>query len=126
MSKEEALFLLPAGNVVFGSLSELPARSVDLSALNLTELVNGMLGRALKGSLFLKVQPGPFCPVASSLLDSVTWVRQVTPTSKLLPVQSGEGIDLPNSRPLKTPKIGGLPPFPEQALSQTQHTCWRF
>lgn len=60
MSKEEALFLLPAGNVVFGSLSELPARSVDLSALNLTELVNGMLGRALKGSLFLKAQPGPF------------------------------------------------------------------
>lgn len=70
MSKEEALFLLPAGNVVFGSLSELPARSVDLSALNLTELVNGMLGRALKGSLFLKAQPGPFLSCSSSLPDS--------------------------------------------------------
>lgn len=34
---------------VFDSLSELPARSVDLSAFNLTELVNGMLSRALKG-----------------------------------------------------------------------------
>ncbi|XP_058524871.1 HERV-H LTR-associating protein 1 [Ochotona princeps] len=30
--------------------TELPARSVDLSALNLTELVNGMLSRALKES----------------------------------------------------------------------------
>ncbi|XP_028629108.1 HERV-H LTR-associating protein 1 [Grammomys surdaster] len=30
--------------------TELPARSVDLSALNLTELVNGMLRRALKDS----------------------------------------------------------------------------
>uniref|UniRef100_A0A0G2KAB0 HHLA1 neighbor of OC90 n=1 Tax=Rattus norvegicus TaxID=10116 RepID=A0A0G2KAB0_RAT len=30
--------------------TELPARSVDLSALNLTELVNGMLSRALKDS----------------------------------------------------------------------------
>ncbi|KAM6215433.1 HERV-H LTR-associating protein 1 [Rhynchocyon petersi] len=29
-------------------LTEIPARSVDLSALNLTELVNGMLSRALK------------------------------------------------------------------------------
>lgn len=35
---------------VFNSLSELPARSVDLSAFNLTELVNGMLSRALKGN----------------------------------------------------------------------------
>lgn len=51
----EALFLSPAeaaGNVVFESLSELPARSVDLSELNLTELVNGMLGRAWKGIAF--------------------------------------------------------------------------
>lgn len=35
---------------VFDSLPELPARSVDLSAFNLTELVNGMLSRALKGN----------------------------------------------------------------------------
>uniref|UniRef100_A0A452E169 HHLA1 neighbor of OC90 n=1 Tax=Capra hircus TaxID=9925 RepID=A0A452E169_CAPHI len=40
----------PAGDTIFESLSELPARSVDLSALNLTELVNGMLNRALKDS----------------------------------------------------------------------------
>uniref|UniRef100_A0A8D1ZA85 HERV-H LTR-associating 1 n=1 Tax=Sus scrofa TaxID=9823 RepID=A0A8D1ZA85_PIG len=39
-----------AGGISFASLSELPARSVDLSALNLTELVNGMLSRALKDS----------------------------------------------------------------------------
>uniref|UniRef100_A0A8D1JJV2 HERV-H LTR-associating protein 1 n=1 Tax=Sus scrofa TaxID=9823 RepID=A0A8D1JJV2_PIG len=39
-----------AGGISFESLSELPARSVDLSALNLTELVNGMLSRALKDS----------------------------------------------------------------------------
>ncbi|XP_053516911.1 HERV-H LTR-associating protein 1 [Artibeus jamaicensis] len=32
------------------SLPELPARSVDLSALNLTQVVNGMLSRALKDS----------------------------------------------------------------------------
>ena len=42
----------PAGDIIFESLSELPARSVDLSALNLTELVNGMLNRALKGKHF--------------------------------------------------------------------------
>lgn len=41
----------PASDIIFESLSELPARSVDLSALNLTELVNGMLSRALKGDL---------------------------------------------------------------------------
>ncbi|TKC39222.1 hypothetical protein EI555_008517, partial [Monodon monoceros] len=40
----------PADDVIFESLSELPAMSVDLSALNLTELVNGMLIRALKDS----------------------------------------------------------------------------
>ncbi|XP_032171906.1 HERV-H LTR-associating protein 1 [Mustela erminea] len=34
--------------VTFLDTTELPARSVDLSALNLTELVNGMLNRALK------------------------------------------------------------------------------
>uniref|UniRef100_A0A8C9K910 HHLA1 neighbor of OC90 n=1 Tax=Panthera tigris altaica TaxID=74533 RepID=A0A8C9K910_PANTA len=34
--------------VAFLDTTELPARSVDLSALNLTELVNGMLSRALK------------------------------------------------------------------------------
>ncbi|XP_059024659.1 HERV-H LTR-associating protein 1 [Mustela lutreola] len=34
--------------VAFLDTTELPARSVDLSALNLTELVNGMLNRALK------------------------------------------------------------------------------
>ncbi|XP_049621583.1 HERV-H LTR-associating protein 1 [Suncus etruscus] len=33
---------------VFLDATELPARSVDLSALNLTELVNGMLSKALK------------------------------------------------------------------------------
>lgn len=38
----------------FGSLSELPARLVDPSELNLTELVNGMLSRALGGNLSLK------------------------------------------------------------------------
>ena len=42
----------PADDVTFESLSELPAMSVDLSALNLTELVNGMLIRALKGNQF--------------------------------------------------------------------------
>ncbi|XP_048214592.1 HERV-H LTR-associating protein 1 [Perognathus longimembris pacificus] len=40
--KEEAMTFLAA--------TELPAKSVDLSALNLTELVNGMLSRALKES----------------------------------------------------------------------------
>ncbi|XP_049710574.1 HERV-H LTR-associating protein 1 [Elephas maximus indicus] len=34
--------------VSFLATTELPARSVDLSALNLTELVNGMLSRALR------------------------------------------------------------------------------
>ncbi|XP_006155592.1 HERV-H LTR-associating protein 1 [Tupaia chinensis] len=34
--------------MAFLATTELPARSVDLSALNLTELVNGMLNRALK------------------------------------------------------------------------------
>nr|XP_051700826.1 HERV-H LTR-associating protein 1 [Oryctolagus cuniculus] len=36
--------------VVFLATTELPARSVDLSTLNLTELVNGMVSRALKES----------------------------------------------------------------------------
>uniref|UniRef100_I3MZF0 HHLA1 neighbor of OC90 n=1 Tax=Ictidomys tridecemlineatus TaxID=43179 RepID=I3MZF0_ICTTR len=36
--------------VAFLANTEVPARSVDLSALNLTELVNGMLSRALKDS----------------------------------------------------------------------------
>ncbi|XP_011832499.1 PREDICTED: HERV-H LTR-associating protein 1 [Mandrillus leucophaeus] len=36
--------------VAFLATTELPARSIDLSALNLTELVNGMLSRALKDS----------------------------------------------------------------------------
>ncbi|XP_074172409.1 HERV-H LTR-associating protein 1 isoform X2 [Rhinolophus sinicus] len=36
--------------VAFLDTTELPARSVDLSELNLTELVNGMLSRALKAS----------------------------------------------------------------------------
>nr|XP_020735474.1 HERV-H LTR-associating protein 1 [Odocoileus virginianus texanus] len=36
--------------IAFLDTTELPARSVDLSALNLTELVNGMLNRALKDS----------------------------------------------------------------------------
>lgn len=49
----------PSSDIIFRSLPELPARSVDLSALNLTELVNGMLRRALKGSPFLKVQSRP-------------------------------------------------------------------
>ncbi|XP_069847813.1 HERV-H LTR-associating protein 1 [Dipodomys merriami] len=40
--KEEAMTFL--------ATTELPAKSVDLSALNLTELVNGMLSRALKES----------------------------------------------------------------------------
>uniref|UniRef100_A0A8C2UPZ8 HHLA1 neighbor of OC90 n=1 Tax=Chinchilla lanigera TaxID=34839 RepID=A0A8C2UPZ8_CHILA len=40
----------PTTNPVLGSLSELPAKSVDLSALNLTEVVNRMLSRALKDS----------------------------------------------------------------------------
>ncbi|KAL0598457.1 HERV-H LTR-associating protein 1, partial [Plecturocebus cupreus] len=42
----------PASDIIFESLSELPAGSIDLSSLNLTELVNGMLSRALKGNLF--------------------------------------------------------------------------
>ncbi|XP_057592994.1 HERV-H LTR-associating protein 1 [Hippopotamus amphibius kiboko] len=36
--------------VAFLDTTELPARSVDLSALNLTEMVNGMLSRTLKDS----------------------------------------------------------------------------
>ncbi|XP_012503475.1 PREDICTED: HERV-H LTR-associating protein 1 [Propithecus coquereli] len=36
--------------LAFLATTELPARSIDLSALNLTELVNGMLSRALKES----------------------------------------------------------------------------
>ncbi|XP_008586794.1 PREDICTED: HERV-H LTR-associating protein 1 [Galeopterus variegatus] len=36
--------------VAFLATTELPARSVDLSTLNLTELMNGMLSRALKDS----------------------------------------------------------------------------
>uniref|UniRef100_A0A2I3GAW8 HHLA1 neighbor of OC90 n=1 Tax=Nomascus leucogenys TaxID=61853 RepID=A0A2I3GAW8_NOMLE len=36
--------------VAFLATTELPARSIDLSALNLTELVNGMLSRVLKDS----------------------------------------------------------------------------
>uniref|UniRef100_A0A8D1QCA3 HERV-H LTR-associating 1 n=1 Tax=Sus scrofa TaxID=9823 RepID=A0A8D1QCA3_PIG len=36
--------------ITYLDTTELPARSVDLSALNLTELVNGMLSRALKDS----------------------------------------------------------------------------
>uniref|UniRef100_A0A8C9QSS5 HERV-H LTR-associating 1 n=1 Tax=Spermophilus dauricus TaxID=99837 RepID=A0A8C9QSS5_SPEDA len=40
----------PVGSLAFSPLPEVPARSVDLSALNLTELVNGMLSRALKDS----------------------------------------------------------------------------
>uniref|UniRef100_A0A2K5F2W5 HHLA1 neighbor of OC90 n=1 Tax=Aotus nancymaae TaxID=37293 RepID=A0A2K5F2W5_AOTNA len=36
--------------VAFLATTELPAGSIDLSALNLTELVNGMLSRALKDS----------------------------------------------------------------------------
>uniref|UniRef100_A0A2I3REC4 HHLA1 neighbor of OC90 n=1 Tax=Pan troglodytes TaxID=9598 RepID=A0A2I3REC4_PANTR len=42
--------------VAFLATTELPARSIDLSALNLTELVNGMLSRALKGNHILKAQ----------------------------------------------------------------------
>lgn len=42
----------PADDVTVESLSELPAMSADLSALNLTELVNGMLIRAVKGKPF--------------------------------------------------------------------------
>lgn len=44
-------------DIVSESLSELPARSVDLSALNLTELVNGMLSQALKGKYSHKHSP---------------------------------------------------------------------
>ena len=33
------------------SFSELPAKSVDLAAINLTELVNGMLNTALRGNV---------------------------------------------------------------------------
>lgn len=63
----------PAGDIIFESLSELPARSVDLSALNLTELVNGMLNRALKGNhfffFFLSTIQVHFCFLPASLLD---------------------------------------------------------
>ncbi|XP_027961399.1 HERV-H LTR-associating protein 1 [Eumetopias jubatus] len=41
--------------VAFLDTTELPARSVDLSALNLTELVNGMLNRALKDTKFFSL-----------------------------------------------------------------------
>ncbi|XP_045437546.1 HERV-H LTR-associating protein 1 [Pipistrellus kuhlii] len=46
--KEKARALLAATGST--SLAELPARAVDLSSLNLTELVNDMLNRALKDS----------------------------------------------------------------------------
>ena len=60
-----------AGGISFESLSELPARSVDLSALNLTELVNGMLSRALKGNHFSKSTiQAHLCLVPASILDS--------------------------------------------------------
>lgn len=58
VSKEEA-HLPERPERVTISLLELPARSVDLSALNLTEVVNRMLSRALKGNLLLKAQPRP-------------------------------------------------------------------
>ncbi|XP_045416844.1 HERV-H LTR-associating protein 1 [Lemur catta] len=60
--KEKGMALLPTTGsglrggerkekgVAFLASTELPARSIDLSALNLTELVNGMLSRALKES----------------------------------------------------------------------------
>ncbi|XP_004414062.1 PREDICTED: HERV-H LTR-associating protein 1 [Odobenus rosmarus divergens] len=41
--------------VAFLDTTDLPARSVDLSALNLTELVNGMLNRALKDTKFFSL-----------------------------------------------------------------------
>ncbi|XP_031214279.1 HERV-H LTR-associating protein 1 [Mastomys coucha] len=61
LKKDKYGSLLPAAESVFRekkmatgvevlATTELPARSVDLSALNLTELVNGMLSRALKDS----------------------------------------------------------------------------
>uniref|UniRef100_A0A8C6R6N8 HERV-H LTR-associating 1 n=1 Tax=Nannospalax galili TaxID=1026970 RepID=A0A8C6R6N8_NANGA len=62
LKKEKDGLLLDAAESVFRgeekkvkgvkvlATTELPARSVDLSALNLTELVNGMLSRALKDS----------------------------------------------------------------------------
>ncbi|KAG5204766.1 hypothetical protein JEQ12_019211 [Ovis aries] len=46
--------------IAFLDTTELPARSVDLSALNLTELVNGMLNRALKVSNLKTVDPANF------------------------------------------------------------------
>ncbi|XP_019506824.1 PREDICTED: HERV-H LTR-associating protein 1 [Hipposideros armiger] len=60
--KEKAITFLPTTvsglggeekkekRVAFLDTTELPARAVDLSELNLTELVNGMLSRALKDS----------------------------------------------------------------------------
>lgn len=63
---------------VFQSFSELPARSVDLSALNLTELVNGMLRRALKGKHSFKyhVYMDFSCTGLSSSL-SMTWAEHI-------------------------------------------------
>jgi hypothetical protein len=63
---------------VLKSLSELPARSVDLSTLNLTELVNGMLNRALKGNYSFKdhVYMDFLCTDLSSSL-SMTWTGHV-------------------------------------------------
>uniref|UniRef100_A0A8C6GY23 HERV-H LTR-associating 1 n=1 Tax=Mus spicilegus TaxID=10103 RepID=A0A8C6GY23_MUSSI len=58
--------------------TELPARSVDLSTLNLTELVNGMLNRALKGNHSFKdhVYMDFLCTGLSSSL-SMTWTGHV-------------------------------------------------
>ncbi|XP_032271998.1 HERV-H LTR-associating protein 1 [Phoca vitulina] len=64
--KEKVMTLLPTTapglgeerkekGVAFLDTTELSARSVDLSALNLTELVNGMLNRALKDTKFFSL-----------------------------------------------------------------------
>uniref|UniRef100_A0A8C5JG12 HERV-H LTR-associating 1 n=1 Tax=Junco hyemalis TaxID=40217 RepID=A0A8C5JG12_JUNHY len=43
-------FLVPSRTPFTPFLSELPAKSLDLAAINLTELVNGMLSTALRGT----------------------------------------------------------------------------
>lgn len=85
------------GDIIFESLFKLPARSVDLSALNLTELVNGMLNRGNHFFFFSKHNPGSFSflphltfhdlgktHLISAYLNSLMfWVEDVCPTLTL-------------------------------------------
>jgi hypothetical protein len=83
-----------ASDIISTCLSELPARSVDLSALNLTELVNGMLSRGLKGNDCVSAVWAHSSPVPACLLDYL-WPGQDS-ILLCLHVQGRENIVLPN------------------------------